>query len=482
MKLGQTSIIHFASSFLASILGFASTVYIARVLGAGPLGVYQLAIGLVSWLAIIGRVGISGAISKRVSEGSEQGEYTIAGATVIIALFTVVAVGILLFQNQVTNYVGYPATWFVVLMLFVMLVNGLVNAILVGLQLVHVSGVLSPVKIGSRALSQVLLILASTGTAALFVGHILGYAIVIAIGLYFVVRDVPGFQIPEQSHFENLFNFAKFSWLGSLQSKMFSYTDVLVLGFFVSSELIGVYTVAWSISQFLILFSGAIRSTLFPEMSEISAQKNPQAVSGIVTESLTYGGLFLIPGLFGGALLSDQILRIYGPEFPQGDVILTILIVANLFMGYQNQLLNTLNAVDRPDLAFRVNSVFVVANVSLNIALIYFYGWIGAAVATTTSVSISLLLAYQHTKRLIDFEIPVSEIIRQWIAAAVMASVVYSALRLENAYHVINHNFALVVVLVIVGASVYITVLFGLSREFRKTLNRNVPVELPFTR
>lgn len=480
MKLGQTSIVHFVSSFVSSVLGFVATVYIARILGPEPLGVYQVAVGLVSWLAIFGKVGLTGAISKRVSEGSEPGEYAAAGATIITGLFVVVAVGAVLFRGQVAHYVEYPATGYIIVILLVVLVYGLVNSLLVGLKLVHVSGLLSPIKIGGRALSQIALIVAGTGTAALFVGHILGFVVVIAIGCYYVLRDLPSLGVPERRHFEELFDFAKFSWLGNLQSRMFNYTDVLVLGYFVSSGLIGIYAAAWNIGQFLILFSGTLKSTLFPEMSSMSIDQDPQAVSRIVEQSLTFGGLFLIPGLFGGVLLGERILRIYGPEFPQGATILSILIVANLFMGYQNQLLNTLNAIDRPDLAFRVNIVFVAANVSLNGVLIFLYGWVGAAVATATSVALSLVLAYQHVDAIIDFTVPVGEIARQWVAAGVMAVVVYGGLRAENTYRLLGHNFAVVVTLVTIGAGVYFTILLGLSGEFRETVDRNVPIDVPF--
>jgi O-antigen/teichoic acid export membrane protein len=343
-----------------------------------------------------------------------------------------------------------------------------------------VSGILSPIKTGGRAVSQIFLIIAGASTAALFIGHILGFIAVIAIGGYYVLRNLPSLGVPQRRHFKRLFDFAKFSWLGSLQSRMFSYTDVLVLGYFVSSGLIGIYAVAWNVGQFLILFSGTLQSTLFPEMSSMAANEDPQAVSRIVEQSLTFGGLFLIPGLFGGVLLGERILRIYGPEFPEGAVVLNILIVANLFMGYQNQLLNALNAIDRPDLAFRVNLVFVVVNVSLNVILVSLYGWIGAAVATATSVAVSLLLAYWHVDTVIDFEIPIGEIARQLIAAGVMAVVVYIGLTAENTYRLLGHNFGVVVLLVGIGAASYFTVLLGLSQEFRETVHRNIPIKFSF--
>jgi O-antigen/teichoic acid export membrane protein len=215
-------------------------------------------------------------------------------------------------------------------------------------------------------------------------------------------------------------------------------------------------------------------------MSAMSAEEDPQTVARIVEQSLAFAGLILVPGLFGGALLGERILRIYGPEFPKGTTVLTILIVANLVMGYQTQFLNTLNAIDRPDLAFRVNLVFVGANIALNVGLIYLYGWTGAAVATTISVAISLVFAYRYTDDIINFDVPVREISKQWFAGVLMTGVVYGGLWVENTYGILGHNVAVVLILVTIGASVYFLTLLAISTEFRETVDRNAPVALPF--
>lgn len=480
MKLGRTSVIHFTSNSVSSILGFVATIYVARILGPEPLGTYQLAVGLVAWLAIIGNVGISRAITKRISEGEKEGAYAVAAFTTILGLFLVLTVGVLQFRSHIAAYVGFPATWYIIVMLGVGLTNGLINSILSGLHLVHINGVLSPIKTGGQAISQIGLVVVGMSTTALFLGHVLGFLVSIAVGAYFLYRELPPLQMPGREHFERLFGFAKFSWLGNLQSNMFSYTDILIMGYFVSSGLIGIYAAAWNIAHFLVLFSSTLRATLFPEMSAVSTQDDPQSTATIIEQSLTFGGLFLIPGLFGGALLSERILRIYGPEFPKGEMVLIILIIANLIMGYQNQLLNALNAIDRPELAFRVNMVFVFANIVLNLALISVYGWIGAAVATTLSVAVSLVLAYRTLSRIVKFDLPVREISRQWIAGGVMAVVVYILLTLENTHAVVRHNAAIVVTLVVIGAGSYFLSLLILSADFRETVKRNIPVDIPF--
>ncbi|QSW99640.1 flippase [Haloterrigena alkaliphila] len=482
MKLGQTSIVYFLSRFLASFLGFIATIYFARLLGAEPLGIYYLVIGLVSWLAIAGKIGFSGAVKKRVSEGEEQEEYAIAGMALITAIFVIISVGILLFRPYVDSYIGYPATEFVVLFLFVTLSNAIVNSLLVGFHLVHVNGILSPTRTGGRVILQIGAVVAGLGLTGLFVGYVAGYAVVVLIGLSIALRRFDGFSLPQRRHFRSLFDYAKFSWLGSLQSRMFNYTDVIVLGIFVPSTLIGVYSIAWNVAQFLILFAGAISTTFFPEISELSSKRNTESVTDLVENALSYSGLLLIPGLVGGTIIGERLLRIYGEEFIQGTTILVVLIIANLIMSYQSQILNTLNAIDRPDLAFRANVVFVVGNLFLNVLLIYFYGWFGAAVATALSIAISLVVAHHYLQSIVDYAIPYTEISRQWIAAIVMGVIVYGGVHLENTYAVLGHNVATVILLVGIGASVYFVTLLGLSPRFRTTVDRNLPFNIPLAR
>lgn len=479
MRLGQTSLIYFLSRVTTSVLGFVATLYFARLLGADPLGVYYLVIGVISWLAIAGNIGVSGAISKRVSEDHDREQYAVAGILLIVALFTVLAVGLILLRPYVDSYIGYQATEYVVLILLVTLSWSIVSSLLQGLHLVHLQGILSPVQTGGRSLLQITAVVAGLGLTGLLLGYAAGYLLVLTIGGIFVIRRLDGLAIPKKRHFKSLFEYAKFAWLGGLQSRMFNYTDVIVLGFFVPSTLIGIYSIAWNIAMFLILFSGSISTTVFPEMSELSAKNNSQEIAGLVEDVLTYTGLILVPGLVGGVILGERILRIYGDEFTQGTLVLSLLILSALFYAYQNQILNALNATDRPELSFRVNALFIISNLSLNIVLVYFYGWVGAAIATVLSVAISLILAYYMLDSLIDFTVPLKEIIRQWTAAVLMGGVVFGGLWIENSYRLLGHNFATVISLVGLGASVYFIVLLGVSPQFRTTVERNLPIDIP---
>lgn len=479
MNLGQTSVVYFISRILATVFGFLSTIYLARILGADVLGVYYLVIGIVAWLSIVGHIGFSKAISKRISEGVEQGQFLMAGVLIIGFMAAVITLGLLVAQPYINDYVGASATVYLVLILLATLANSTVSSVLAGLDLVHVDGIIGIVRTAMMSLLQIGAVIIGFELAGLFLGYLAGYVVAVGIGFYFVARGIDRFSLPTRRHFESLAGFAKFSWIGNLRSKMFSFTDIIVLGFFVPSSLIGIYSIAWNISEFLIIFSGSISKTLFPKISELSSNEGVDAVRDLVEDSLAYAGLFLVPGIVGGAILGRRILRIYGGEFTQGATILVILIVANFVMSYQNQILNTLDAINRPDLSFRVNGVFAVANLVLNVALIPTFGWEGAAVATTLSVAISLLLGYYYLNSVMTFSIPYAEFTRQWAAAIVMGVVVSLGLQLGRSLDLLSQNFIIVLVFVALGAAIYFAVYFLLSARFQRTVSDNLPFEVP---
>lgn len=475
MRIGQTSFVYFVSQVVGSAIGFVATVYFARELGAGVLGVYFLVLGVVAWLQIAGTMGVSGALAKRVSEGEARGRHLGAGLVLIAGLFVLVSIVLVLVRGPLGRYLSYSRVEFLVLLLGVGLLNAVVSSTLKGEHKVHVLAVLRPLGVGARALVQVGLVLAGAGLVGLFVGYAAGTAVVAIAGAS-MIATTP--RRPGRRHVRSVLSFAQFSWLGSVRAQTFNWIDVVVLGVFVSSSLIGVYSVAWSVSAFLLLFGNAIATTVFPEISAISSREGDERVDHLITDALGYGGLILIPGLVGALVVGDRLLRIYGEAFVAGRTVLGLLVVACLLYGYQTQLVNALNAIDRPELAFRVNGAFIAVNLVANVVLIATIGWVGAAIATALSAGIGLLLAARALRSNIRFAVPVRRIVQQWFAAVAMGAVVLAVRWSIETFGLLSHNFATVVLLVTIGAVVYFGLLSLISASFRRVVLRNLPSRL----
>ena len=481
MKIGQTSAVLFVSKVVTSLSGFAATLYFANVLGAEVLGTYFLLLSAVAWITILVDAGVRQSIIKRMSEQRDPGAYFQVGLLVVAVGVVGIVLALLVLSRPVTDYVGHPmATISLVVLVGAGSAVGIVKAGLAGSHKVHVTGLMDISQTLLRVVLQVFAVLLGSGLVGLVYGWALAATAVAALGGVLLTSELRGFPTRRiadaRRKLQELYSFAKYSWLGSVKSKTNNYADVLILGLFVPNDLIGIYSVCWNIASFLTIFGASISQTLFPEFSQLDQQGDDDEIADLVGKSMQYTGMLVIPGLFGGALLAERILRLYGSEFTAGATVLFLLIIAVLVFDYQKQLTNALAGMDRPDLDFRVNGIFIGSNVLLNVVLIRLLGWEGAAVATVLSSSLSMVYAYHTVIRLIDVAVPYREIGYQLLSSVLMSGVVFGMLSVENDASMIDNNVVVVLATVGLGAATYAAVLLVLSGSTRRAVFRNIGV------
>lgn len=481
MRLGQTSAVLFVSKMVTSAAGFFATLYFARVLGAEVLGIYFLLLSAVAWITLLVDAGVSESVNKRMSEGREQGAYFQIGLFLVGGGVLGIVVLLLALSRPVTDYIAHPlATFLLIVLVGTDSSIRIVKAGLMGSHNVHVAGMLDLLQTLLRVLLQVSAVVVGLGLVGLVYGWALSATIVAVVGGLFLTLKLPDFPTGRltdvRTKLRELYDFAKFSWLGSVKGKTNNYADILILGLFVPNDLIGIYSVCWNLASFLTIFGSSISETLFPEFSQLEQRGNEREIVDLVGKSVQYTGMFVIPGLFGGFLLAERLLRLYGPEFVAGTQVLFLLIIAVLVFDYQKQLTNVLKGMDRPHLDFRVNGVFIGSNVLLNVVLIYLFGWVGAAVATALSSFLSMIYAYYLASQLVEIDLPLGEIGYQILASVLMSLVVFALQYGETRFGVVNNNVVTVLVLVSVGAATYIAVLLTFSSSTRRTIFRNLGV------
>jgi len=466
MKKGQTSIVHFISRFGVSIAGFVTNLYVANKLGSEALGTYFLAISVVAWVALFGNLGIQESVKKRLSEVSWSWSHATTGIVIQTSLFFGVGILLIVFRNQINRYVGAPVAYFLVVMIGVQLFYDLVIAVLEGLNKVHLASILDPIWWVGRAGVQISLVALGLGVVGLFSGYIIAGVVALVVGWHLTSIT---WERPTREHAIDLIAYARYSWLRPIKGRTFLSMDTIILGFFVGNNLIGIYEISWNVASILAIFGTSITKTLFPEISNSASQDHPNEVRRMVTAALSYAGLFLIPGLVGAILLGETILKIYGNEFTAGYYILLVLTFSRLVMSYESQLTNSLDAMDHAEETFRINSVFIIVNILLNIALVWQYGWIGAAVASAFTSTLSLVLSHRVLIRYVDYSIPSGEISKQVISAAVMGGFVYVA-KAE-----VGTSIPAALLLIVCGAGIYFGILLLISKQFKNTVKSNVP-------
>jgi len=476
MRLGQTSLVFLLSKVFSSLVGFLATIYLARTLGPGVLGIYFLVLAAVIWFQLLSTMGISKALIKKISEGGDVREYVSAALLLELGIFIILIIIIFTFENIFEDFIGYDGIFLVVIMLFSNLAFAFISAVLKGSSRVHVFAFTDLVKQFLRAIIQVAFVVVGFGLVALLGGHIIGTVFAAIIGIF---TGSVSLRAPTRKHFFELLSYAKFAWLTDFETRSFSWMDTIVLGFFVSTTLIGIYEITWNVASFLALFSTAISQTLFPEISRAASQDDYETVSTYHQQSIAYSGLFLIPGLIGALFVGEELLSIYGESFTDGTHLLIIFILARLLYGYQSQFVNTLNSIDRPELAFQVNGSFILLNLVLNVVLVYLYGWTGAAVGTTIAAFVGLWLGYLRLSSEIPVRWPLGIIAKEWIAAGVMGALILSVIFIANELLAIGMSIPFALILVALGGICYFTTFLAISAEFRQLVTDNLSGAVP---
>ena len=470
MKIGQTSVVHFLSRIGVTVVGFIATIYLARELGADVLGSYYLLISLLYWLVVFGDFGVVSSVRKRLSEADSTAGVLTAGILLKAGLFGVLSI-LLIFGSDVINaYIGADVTLWLVAMLLAKLNFDLVTAVLDGQHNVHLSSLLTTADRMVRSLVQISLTAVGVGLTGLFVGYIAGMVVAVAAGLYFARTRI---RRPTRADFRSVYSFARFSWLSGVKGRSFLSMDTIILGLFAASNsVVGVYEVAWNVSSIFAIFSVSLNRAMFPEISSLSADEIDR-IRNLTSAAIAYAGLFLIPGLVGAALVGDVVLSVYGNEFTTGATVLVVLVFAQLVYAYEEQFTTVLEAMDHPNVVFRINAVFLTVNLGINLGLVPVIGSLGAAIGTTVSSFVGLVLGYRGLSQRLDFQVPWRELFRQVLAAVVMSVVVLLGRMLFGG------SLPVVAGIVLVGAVVYVTLLIVISRQFRTTVLENLPIDPP---
>lgn len=476
VRPGRTTIIHFGSQVVLSVTGFVATFAIAYLLNADGLGLYAVAAAMGHFWLVIPAEAVGSAITKRMSEREAPGAFMFAGYLLNVIVGITLAMSIYVIGSFLPDFVPVNNVFFQVLTEYRLQIALLVIssvafrtslAVLDGAKMVAVEGAVQASERLIRTCLQIGLMLGGFGVSGLLLGQTASMALTGIVGA--VLHDVT-LERPTRRHIYRVLSYARYSWLGSLKSRVFGWMDTLVLSFFVGSSLIGIYEAAWGLASLLAMVSASIRRTLFPELSELATSGNRERVHHFLNEGLAFGGIFVIPGLFGAAIIGERVLRFYRPSFGKGALILLILVGAYVIEVYGSQFVSVINAVDRPDVAFRVNIVFVTVNLVLNVALVYEFGWYGAAAATAiTSLVWAGLALYSLGKIIGPPDIPLSPIAMQVAASFIMTGVVYVVEPLVPSTRLWT------LALVGLGAGVYVITLIAISKRIRNKAQSLLP-------
>lgn len=218
-------------------------------------------------------------------------------------------------------------------------------------------------------------------------GFVISYIAAFFIGIFWLYR-VLGISegiIRPSYRFRELYSYSFPVLVSTLMYMSILWTDILMLGAYVSSDLVGVYRGGMQIVVLFEIISVSFNAATAGQYSLLYSKNMMQMLKATYATANRWIAFIITPILLIIILKPRELLGLMGTEFTAGWLALVILVVGQSIRGYlgssgfllvlcKRQKIETLNAI-----------VVALSNIALNALLIPKYGIVGAAIATSVA-------------------------------------------------------------------------------------------------
>ncbi len=401
----------FSSSTVSMFLGSLIIVFLGRYIGADDLGLYRMISTIFGTAMIFATLGIPAAVIKYVSEFGDDSEIKeqIVSAGLIASIILGVSSFIIVYcsANVVAYIFEMPELSDMIKILSLAFPFSIVNSMLLG----FLNGLREMKKNAWVSLFQGASLLVLT-IFSVFKYGVNGAVWSIVFSSFLTTLIIISLQkisfISFHQFIRNsiqIINFGLKTVISNAINLINYNADILMIGYFMTSTDVGVYSVAVMFSKVIWILPDSIQKITFPLISEYHAKVKHDSIKVVVDKCMKYSFLFLVFCstflLFFGKEMIDVI---FGMEFEQAYIPLIILLSGTTIYGTTKSVGSIFASVGKVNLVYKIPLVSAIINILLNIVLIPTHGINGAAFATSFSLVISMVLMLYFMKSLLSIQ------------------------------------------------------------------------------
>ena len=474
-KVLKNSFILVIGNLLFRVGGYINRLLMSRILGPEGSGLYGLTLPFQGIFQILSAGGLPPAISKYVAEYNAKDEkaltrQVIYTATKFMVLMAILLSIILLFSSDfIANEIFHKP-----LVVWPLRAVSLITpfSVIVGAMRGAFQGVYkNEYTVYNRMAEQ----LATIVFAVVFVycglyamGAVLGGAFgfivsaITAVLLYkkyispmFYSEDSLDLSLKEELELLwMLICFAVPVAITALSEMAIYDVGTLVIGVFMLSTDVGFYNAADPISRIPLVISLSISTVLLPATAEAYVLKNQKLLQEYVVDCLRYCILTVIPMCVIISMFSMPIIQLlFGEVYTPGSGVLCILVIGMSFYSIYMISSSILQGTGNPKLPMYILLLGTVLNIVLNAIFVQMMGIVGAAIATTITTCILMIVIMLFVIKTTKISIPWKNILLVLICNLILMAVCY----------VIPKTLIGLVIGIIIGSSLYIVSLIMLK-------------------
>jgi stage V sporulation protein B len=405
--------------------GFVINFFLGRRFGPELYGVFGVIITFWNLITLLLTTGFMQATSQKIASHEEiahtikkkslQLQLIISSTFCLLLFFTAPFIaGILREPDLATN----------------------LRLLIPGIIIYSIASAYSGYMLGKRMFGEQAIMFAIYGAGRLFILTCLGYFFFIKGAVYGLLAaafltTIYGWIMTRGSDTGN-FSMGKLLRFGipaTLFATIFTAVmsiDLLFVKALLNNADAGYYAAASTLAKLPYLLFSGLAMTMLPEVARLHANEPIHELQKTIKEAMRLTLMIIAP--IGAAISSTAslfLILVYRSEYAPGAAPLSILIVGICLLSITYILAAVINGLGKPKISTIIIAVSLVTSAAFNLLLIPQYGLNGAAIATTLSGAISLVLAAGYIMTEIKALVSTASVLRISLATAVMWLISY---------------------------------------------------------
>ncbi|WP_221566990.1 flippase [Alkalihalobacillus sp. TS-13] len=398
-SFAKNSFITITRQFTSILLGMLLLIVLARFLGPSGQGQYTLVILLPQLLMTFLNLGVNTSTIYYVSRDEIDVDSAVKNNLYIgiFLSFVSILIGMVIALFFSDQFFEEASTTFLLLSLIAlpfMFLNIYFQTVFQGLQQFGVfNTILIITQLGTLFFVSLFIIVLDYGLTGAVVAFILGHLIT-TVSIVYILYAKFGFRYEKGvfnlAYFKKSVLFGLKAHISNVMSFLNYRIDLLLLGYFLNPAAVGVYVTAVNIGERISILSQSLSTVLLPRIASVDDEEDRNRVTSILTRNFLVFVLLLTIGVF---FFADWVIDLlFGAQYEKSSGLLKWLIPGVAALSIDRLLSNDIAGRGKPEVNMYVSLFNVLFNVGLNIYLIPIYGVVGAAVATTATYILSLII------------------------------------------------------------------------------------------
>lgn len=484
--LSKNAIFNFLAYAVNVIVVFISIPLFAIYLGAINYGLYFLFIGLIGYYSIFD-FGFSQAVTKFVSEycsdesNKEINSIITSSFVVNFTIGFIVFCVVFLFNDSILNLLNVPPKSFQIaktsliitsIAFFLSAIYSVFISVFQGLLRYDITSKLNIFfSIFSNTISIILLVLGFS-LSEVMLNYLLFVLICIFISYYLLKKILPNFTFTRNnliSTSKRLFNFSFFVFANKLSNLINTNFLQFLLSSFYSPAVVPYFMVPMKLVN---LIQGAIANlsnVIFPYSSSLSAKNMSDSIKNLFIKSTKIIFSFSFPLYIFMCFYAFEILTLWmGADFAtKSQIVLIFLTLAYFLSSITIAPTNILYGMGHSKFVGILSLILLPINLTLQIILIKFFSYNGAAIATFVAAFAGPIYFFYVAKKFILLSfIDMKKIISRPIFVGMIIIILFSVLKVLLVELEIINSIYTTLFLGLISPSFYFFIFIKDNKEF----------------